>query len=286
MAARSPIARWACRHGLLADARSLDEISAHLLYQPDTELPERLTRFLRSFDRIVSFLGTPDDPVTERLQTVCPGEVIAIDPRPKESTTRDGLHITRQWAADLGRCGHPVSTDIENRAVLTDHERRACRTSLVARLGAETARVALCHPGSGGLDKCCPIEAWERVVAKLAANRWTLGWLIGPDEVERFGPDYARRLERSAPVMYEESVEQAADWVCGADAYLGHDAGMTHLAAYLGIRTVAIFGPTDPRVWQPLGPRCRIAAFPESDRPIDDWVDSIVSLVGSIPPVS
>jgi hypothetical protein len=71
MAARSPIARWAGRHGLLADARSLDEIGAHLLYQPDTELPERLTRFLRSFDRIVSFLGGPDDPVTGRLQTVC-----------------------------------------------------------------------------------------------------------------------------------------------------------------------------------------------------------------------
>jgi ADP-heptose:LPS heptosyltransferase len=38
-----------------------------------------------------------------------------------------------------------------------------------------------------------------------------------------------------------------------ADAYLGNDSGVTHLAAGMGVRTIALFGPTDPAVYRPLG---------------------------------
>ena len=37
------------------------------------------------------------------------------------------------------------------------------------------------------------------------------------------------------------------------DAYLGNDSGITHLAVLLGVPTVALFGPSDPVVWQPQG---------------------------------
>ncbi len=40
--------------------------------------------------------------------------------------------------------------------------------------------------------------------------------------------------------------------------YVGNDSGITHLAAGLGVPTVAVFGPTDPAVWRPLGPRVRV----------------------------
>jgi ADP-heptose:LPS heptosyltransferase len=40
--------------------------------------------------------------------------------------------------------------------------------------------------------------------------------------------------------------------------YLGNDSGITHLAAALGIKTVAIFGPTDPAIYAPIGPAVTI----------------------------
>jgi ADP-heptose:LPS heptosyltransferase len=40
--------------------------------------------------------------------------------------------------------------------------------------------------------------------------------------------------------------------------YLGNDSGVTHLAAALDIPTVAVFGPTDPALWGPLGDRVTI----------------------------
>jgi heptosyltransferase-3 len=37
---------------------------------------------------------------------------------------------------------------------------------------------------------------------------------------------------------------------------------MTHVAAALGIPTVAIYGPTDPAVWRPLGDHVRVISPP------------------------
>jgi heptosyltransferase III len=39
------------------------------------------------------------------------------------------------------------------------------------------------------------------------------------------------------------------------DIYIGNDSGFSHLAGLLGRRAVVLFGPTDPLVWKPLGPR-------------------------------
>jgi ADP-heptose:LPS heptosyltransferase len=41
-------------------------------------------------------------------------------------------------------------------------------------------------------------------------------------------------------------------------AFVGNDSGITHLAAYVGCPTVALFGPTDPRTWGPIGKRARV----------------------------
>lgn len=54
------------------------------------------------------------------------------------------------------------------------------------------------------------------------------------------------------------SLSELAQYLCQCRAFVGNDSGITHLAAYLGCPTVALFGPTDPRMWGPLGRRSRI----------------------------
>ena len=36
--------------------------------------------------------------------------------------------------------------------------------------------------------------------------------------------------------------------------FIGNDSGVSHLAAFMGLPTVAIFGPSDPDRWKPVGP--------------------------------
>ena len=52
-----------------------------------------------------------------------------------------------------------------------------------------------------------------------------------------------------------------------ADAAVTNDSGLMHIAAALGTRTVAIFGPTLPRLWAPLNP---LAAILEPDGAYSD----------------
>ena len=47
-----------------------------------------------------------------------------------------------------------------------------------------------------------------------------------------------------------------------AAGFVGNDSGVSHLAAASGAPGVAIFGPTDPDRWRPLG-RVRIVRSPK-----------------------
>lgn len=46
--------------------------------------------------------------------------------------------------------------------------------------------------------------------------------------------------------------------LAAARLYLGNDSGVSHLAAAVGCPTVAVFGPTEPRVWAPRGARVKV----------------------------
>ena len=62
----------------------------------------------------------------------------------------------------------------------------------------------------------------------------------------------------------EPSLGELARLLAGCRAYLGNDSGVSHLAGLVGAPTFALFGPTDPRQWQPLGPRVTVLPFDTS----------------------
>ena len=49
------------------------------------------------------------------------------------------------------------------------------------------------------------------------------------------------------------TLDQLMDELAGCDALLTNDTGTMHLAAFLGVPTVAIFGSTEPELTSPLG---------------------------------
>ncbi len=98
------------------------------------------------------------------------------------------------------------------------------------RIGcAEQSRTRLAlHPYSGSRAKNWPLEKFE-ALARLGPFEWCH---------DRF-----------------DDLGALADWLAGAQAFVGNDSGITHLAAAVGTPVVALFGPTDPRVWAPRGAR-------------------------------
>jgi ADP-heptose:LPS heptosyltransferase len=76
-------------------------------------------------------------------------------------------------------------------------------------------------------------------------------------------------LETEPPVARDWSLPRLAAVMVEAALFLGNDSGLTHLAAGVGAPTIALFGPTDPIVWAPLGPRVLVIAGAED--PADPW---------------
>jgi heptosyltransferase III len=104
------------------------------------------------------------------------------------------------------------------------------------------------HPFSGNVIKNWPLSSYRELAMRLAAADGITGevaMLAGPEEEL---PE-ARRFE---------DLVRLASWLSGAALYIGNDSGPTHLAAAVGVSTLALFGPSNPAIWAPRGPRVSV----------------------------
>jgi ADP-heptose:LPS heptosyltransferase len=130
-------------------------------------------------------------------------------------------------------------------------------------------------PGSGSPQKCWPRSRWLDLAERVARRGHALEVVVGPTERERDDPT---RWPWPADVMF------LADLTCvglarrllSARAFVGNDSGTTHLAAALGLPTVAVFTGGEPRVFAPPGAHVRVVAGPDADAP-DLGVDRVWS---------
>lgn len=113
----------------------------------------------------------------------------------------------------------------------------------------------ICHVGAGSEAKRWKLDAWEELVR--AVPRCVL--VGGEVESERFTPEERRGFDALGGRLCG-SLDELAEMIAGASAFVGCDTGPTHLAAQLGVPTLALFGPTDPAVWRPVGPGVRVVA--------------------------
>jgi heptosyltransferase III len=54
-------------------------------------------------------------------------------------------------------------------------------------------------------------------------------------------------------VFFQRPLPELAAQLAGASLFIGHDSGVSHLAAAVGTPSVLLFGPTDPAMWAPPG---------------------------------
>lgn len=108
---------------------------------------------------------------------------------------------------------------------------------------------AVLHPGSGNPKKNWHIENFFQVAHALQNRGINVLWSRGPAEASLVLPENLSLLENV-------SLCELARYLAAAAIYVGNDSGVTHLAAAVGCPTIAVFGPTDPKVWAPRG--CRV----------------------------
>jgi heptosyltransferase-3 len=131
--------------------------------------------------------------------------------------------------------------------------------SSTAALAGRTAWLAVA-PGSGHSAKNWPLAHYYEVSRALAWEyRLGVVWLAGPAEAAWLPYLQALAAAQDQVLLAGAPLAQVAAVLAHCRLFIGNDSGLTHLAAALdGPEVLALFGPTDPRVWAPPGRRVRV----------------------------
>jgi ADP-heptose:LPS heptosyltransferase len=155
---------------------------------------------------------------------------------------------------------------------------RSAGEALLTNIGLEVSRglpVWAIHPGSGSVPKNWPVENFLALAKTLRQERAAQPcFILGPVENEVRPAVRALIGSQDFPILAEVDLIPLAGALSRVAGYLGNDSGVTHLASCLNLPTLALFGPTDPRLWGPIGRRTVVL---QSD---SSWQSLTVEAVG------
>ena len=137
---------------------------------------------------------------------------------------------------------------------------------IAQRIGADMAELlpamAVTMPDPLTLGLCPgaeygPAKRWLHFgeAARVLSERHGIRWLIfGTAKEQRLGEQIASELGSAAVnLVGQTTLSQLIDELSRCRALLTNDTGTMHLAAHLGVPTIALFGSTEPALTGPIG---------------------------------
>jgi heptosyltransferase III len=242
-----------------ADAvRSIEYAALSCFFARGGELPSHLRDYFGGFDLILSYLYDPDQIFENNLRQ-CGAKKILRGPAQIDKKA----HAAWQLAQPLQELRIDVS-DLATKVFPSDADREFARRFLE---NCELPIFAL-HPGSGSEKKNWPIENWIEL-AKISLNAKalfrTLIFVSGEaDKNEMTWVRTSFEHELQVRFAHQLPLPQLAA-VLEQSTFIGHDSGISHLAAAAGARCLILFGPTDPKVWSPQNTNARVLLAPDGD---------------------
>lgn len=233
--------------------RSIEYGSLSSFFARKSELPAELANYVASFDLIISYLYDPDRVFENNLRRCGVENLLCGPPRIVENAG----HAARQLARPIEDLGITV-VDLSEKIFPSMEDRQFARKFL---LNLPQPIVAI-HPGSGSKEKNWPLENWIALFSK--SGDFSIGGKLPSLVVISGEADKAQteRLERewkSRDVCFAKNLplpHLAA--VLERSIFIGHDSGISHLAAASGANCILLFGPTNPDVWAPQNGNVRI----------------------------
>jgi heptosyltransferase-3 len=125
-----------------------------------------------------------------------------------------------------------------------------------------SAPMMVFHPGSGSERKNYPLQFWFDLVRDLSfgiVHKKIV--LLGPAEQGLSEQCEKEQWDSNTEIICWPRNEELRSLLKGASLYIGHDSGITHLAALLGTPTIALFRNSHWEQWAPLGPDVTVIAL-------------------------
>jgi len=199
-------------------------------------LEQGLMDYFSEFDLVISYLYDPDGIFRTNVSRSLTGQFIPGPHRPDET---EGIHATKVYLKPLERLAiydaDPVPRLFVHTSRLTHH-------------------VLALHPGSGSEKKNWPETNWAELIQQImATTNWELLLVGGEAEGERL-----QRLAAALPparhaIAQALPLPELAQRIQSCVAFVGHDSGITHLAAAVGLPCIVLWADTLEEVWRPQG---------------------------------
>jgi len=236
--------------------RSIEYARLARFFARNSELPAELADYFASFDLIVSYLYDPDQIFETNLRR-CGVENLICGPA---RIVENAGHAARQLARPIEALGISV-VDLAERIFPSVEDREFAREFLASK----PQPIIATHPGSGSQAKNWPLENW---IGLFSPNRRFADFermvvISGEadkaqtDQLEQEWNNRDVRFARNLPLPHLAAILERA-------IFIGHDSGISHLAAAAGAKCIFLFGPTDPDVWAPKNDNVQIVRAPNA----------------------
>jgi heptosyltransferase-3 len=240
--------------------RSIEYGPLSSFFAKNSDLPKELASYVASFDLIISYLYDPDRIFEENLRR-CGVENLVCGPA--KIFEKSG-HAARQLAQPIDQLGIKVS-DLTEQIFLSTSDRRFAQEFLRSSLQP----VVVIHPGSGSMEKNWPMQNWiqlfssERDLSGPKNDPGRIGKQLSlvivsgeADEaqivqLEHAWKDRDVRFAKNLPLPHLAALLED-------NVFVGHDSGISHLAAAAGAKCILLFGPTNPAVWAPMNENVQV----------------------------
>jgi heptosyltransferase-3 len=228
------IIRLAEAGGLVDRAQSIEARALAGFFARRGVLAKDLADYFSEFDIILSYLYDPDAIFKTNIARCSKAQFVVGPYRPNEA---EKVHATKVYLRPLERF-----------AIFdADH---FPRLSLKPQPSA-LKQIAL-HPGSGSEKKNWPEAKWADLLQHLVhSTDYNLLLIGGEAEGERL-----QRLAAALPITRTKVAQSLpltdlARLIQQSSAFIGHDSGISHLAAALGLPGVVLWGNTAEEIWRP-----------------------------------
>lgn len=241
---------------LVNAVRSISSRGVATFFADRGEQDAEFKEYFHSFQQVISFLYDPDEVFQENVRRAGVKHYLRgihkpVDPDPPEPAMHAATQLVKVLESIAVYVDDPTPRLYPQRAErLVAHD--------FFKGGAPRPLVAV-HPGSGGTGKIWAISNWVGLCRWLARDRNARLLLVGGEADQVNLKLLQQELAADQPLVANSlKLPQLAAVLEQSTAFVGHDSGISHLAAALGVPSVVLFGPTNPAVWRPLGANVRV----------------------------
>lgn len=242
----------------LAENRFYAQVVRSIEYGPlsgffaiDSGLSTELADYFASFDLIISYLYDPDRIFESNLRR-CGAQKLVQGPA---KIIENGDHAARQLARPVEELGKRV-VDLTEKIFPSNEDRQFARMFL----GGSSEPIIAIHPGSGSKEKNWPLENWIQLLSTkgglCTGDAGNIGkhtsLLVVSGEADQTQSAQLEHAWKHCNVRFARNLplpDLAA--LLEHAIFVGHDSGISHLAAAAGANCILLFGPTDPDIWAP-----------------------------------